>query len=87
MAHRDEVGRGVSLLLLQVVQRAAELCDEGRQPRASCIRIGKLVVDVDAVEAVVLEHLDRALDERRAARWTRYKVKVALGRARAASDG
>ena len=85
--HRDEVRCGIALGLLQAVERRAELRDQGRQARTFGVGIGELEVDVDTVQAVVLDQLDCAFDERGALGGVRYKVEGPGVRVRPASDG
>ena len=47
--HRDEVGRGIALRLLQAVKRCPELRDQGRQARTFGVGVGELEVDVNTI--------------------------------------
>ena len=56
--YRKEVGRRIALLPLQVGERGAELSEQGGEARSKGIRVGVLEVDVDTVEAIVLDQCD-----------------------------
>ena len=61
--HGDLVGNTVALLLREAVEGGAELRDQGREARCEGVGAGEFEVDVDAVEAVVLDQLHSAGNE------------------------
>ena len=85
--YRKEVGRRIALLPLQVGERGAELSEQGGEARSKGIRVGVLEVDVDTVEAVVLDQCDGTRDERCTLRGIGDEVEVAGLRVRPSADG
>ena len=75
--YRKEVRRRIALLPLQVGERGAELSEQGGEARSKGIRVGVLEVEVDPVEAVVLNQANRVRDERRALGGVGDEVEVA----------
>ena len=81
------VGSRIALLALKVVERGAELGQQRREGGSKRGRVGVLEVDIDAVEAVILNQLYRVRDERRTLRGVGHEVEVACLRISPAADG
>lgn len=83
---RQLIRNAIALLLLQVIERGAQRGEQGREARRERVRGRILEINVDTVEAVVLDHADGAGDERRAFGRIRHEVEVTRLRVRPPAD-
>lgn len=76
--HRDQVRSGVTLLLRKVIQRDAKL-GQKRSKTVALSGVGRILkVDVDAIESVVFDKLDRVTHEPGALASVRDEAEVAV---------
>ena len=85
-SHRQLVRSAIALLLLQVVESSTKLGKERCEARGERSGVGILEIDIDTIEAVVLNHADCATDKSRALRRIGDEVEVSSLRVRPATN-